>query len=279
MRYIKSIGSSIASFYKDMIIGKERSSDFLPLEGDLIAAEAQYDGLAQQDLLYTFPVDNGRKDSIRATNITKGDLINLYTYYMVASSGRDIYDRILASAENGKCPYCGQRNVRTLDHFLPKSQYPKLSITPLNLIPCCSDCNKDKKDKTIMQNSDLIIHPYYDSNIDSSQWLFCVIRSLDYSQEVIEMDFHVRNVSNFNLALNERILNHFSSLKLDLLYKIEANEEFLNNVPTFEALVATSSVEEVRTHFENIERRYSRRYINSWQRAFYQALGQYYGSM
>ena len=212
MRSIQSNIGNLSSFYKDMISGTRRSADFLPLEEDLLTAEEEYEKLAVQSLLYTYPTDNEGKYSIKYTNITKEDIISLYTYYMVRSKGRVIYDRILSLAENGKCPYCGQRNVRTLDHFLPKSRYPMVAINPSNLIPCCSDCNKDKKDSSINKNSDLIIHPYFDSNVDSTQWLFCVITTIDYSHQVITMNFQVRNVTEFDLSLNERISNHFSLL-------------------------------------------------------------------
>lgn len=34
-----------------------------------------------------------------------------------------------------------------IDHFYPKSQYPFLSTSFYNLIPCCSNCNKSKSDE------------------------------------------------------------------------------------------------------------------------------------
>ena len=39
---------------------------------------------------------------------------------------------------------CHTSEVDTLDHYLPKSKYPSLSINPLNLIPICNKCNKTK---------------------------------------------------------------------------------------------------------------------------------------
>lgn len=49
----------------------------------------------------------------------------------------------------------------TLDHFYPKSKYPYLSISPLNLIPICSSCNQLKSDMDILSKP--FPHPYYDS--------------------------------------------------------------------------------------------------------------------
>ena len=55
--------------------------------------------------------------------------------------GRATYDLLKLSAKGGFCPLCGQRNVSTLDHYLPKESYPDLSILPINLVRACSDCN------------------------------------------------------------------------------------------------------------------------------------------
>lgn len=52
------------------------------------------------------------------------------------------------------CPYCGRQHINiakfpgyrdskpNIDHFLPKSLYPFLSISFMNLIPCCHVCNE-----------------------------------------------------------------------------------------------------------------------------------------
>lgn len=60
------------------------------------------------------------------------------------------------------CPYCGRAftgtvkrkkggHVRTnqIDHFLPKAQYPHLSLSLWNLVPVCGSCNNRKGDDTV----------------------------------------------------------------------------------------------------------------------------------
>ena len=76
------------------------------------------------------------------TNITTKEMEKLYEQNFVASKvGRRIYDSILNSVEDNICPYCSQRLIKTLDHYLPKSIYPYFSVTPINLVPACRDCN------------------------------------------------------------------------------------------------------------------------------------------
>lgn len=52
---------------------------------------------------------------------------------------------------DGICPICGEnyydRGGRTIDHKLPRSQYPWLSIDFDNLWVICQDCNKEKGEK------------------------------------------------------------------------------------------------------------------------------------
>lgn len=39
------------------------------------------------------------------------------------------------------CPYCGNRGIpNTLDHFIPKDDYPHYAIFENNLVPQCRDC-------------------------------------------------------------------------------------------------------------------------------------------
>ena len=79
--------------------------------------------------------------------ISKDDMINVYKqkFVPVGSIGRRFYDAIMAQANLGICPICGVRTVSNLDHFLPKTNYATLVVTPCNLVPSCRDCNTDKK--------------------------------------------------------------------------------------------------------------------------------------
>ena len=63
----------------------------------------------------------------------------------MADGGRKYYDKIKAIPKYSKCPFCGVGIVSTLDHYLPKTKYPTYALTPVNLIACCADCNKNKK--------------------------------------------------------------------------------------------------------------------------------------
>lgn len=58
-----------------------------------------------------------------------------------------------------RCPYCSINQPCTLDHYMPQSDYPALSMCRLNLVPMCADCNRKKNDYPYSG----FIHPYYQS--------------------------------------------------------------------------------------------------------------------
>lgn len=59
-----------------------------------------------------------------------------------------------------RCPICDcsfAYSQVTLDHILPKSKFPFLSITPINLVPTCYNCNMRKNDGIPSK----VLNPYF----------------------------------------------------------------------------------------------------------------------
>lgn len=86
---------------------------------------------------------------------------------------RTIYDRIKAATV--RCPLCGAREVRQLDHHLPKTKYPAYTLLPANLVPSCRDCNEDKLAVSPTTSSEETIHPYFD-DFASESWLYAEVK-------------------------------------------------------------------------------------------------------
>ncbi|MBO0481256.1 HNH endonuclease [Candidatus Enterococcus courvalinii] len=66
---------------------------------------------------------------------------------------------IILRNNGGTCAIC-DAHADTLDHVLPKSKYVQYTITPVNLVPLCSRCNRVKKDK-VTEVDKIIFHPYF----------------------------------------------------------------------------------------------------------------------
>ncbi|MCG3881815.1 hypothetical protein [Psychrobacter sp. Ps3] len=107
-------------------------------------------------------------------------IVNLYEKLKSNKEPSKFHDKIMIASK--RCVYCNQGLANTLDHFLPKAQFPLLSIEPTNLIPCCYDCNSTLNALSLRKNSStnpLLIHPYFnqDNSIYDEQWIFAKVPS------------------------------------------------------------------------------------------------------
>lgn len=243
-----------------------RRHEMASFTDSVVIAANDYDIAARDDQLHVTTIQAYVNGVVTAKKMGE-----LYDRKMAAakSSGRGIYDALIASAEHGRCPFCGHRVVSTLDHFLPKTHYPVLAVTPDNLVPSCKDCNHTKGQKSLTDPADQYIHPYY-SEIEGELWL---------SAEVVEtipasVRFFVEPFAGWPDLLGQRVKNHFSRLELNKLYSSQAAQELVN----------------IRYHVTDLHRRLGeagvRQFLlesynscadartNSWQTAFYAALKQ-----
>lgn len=182
---------------------------------------------------------------------------------------RKYYDKLIASAPRGLCPLCGQRLASTIDHYLPKSIYPLYSVTIVNLIPVCMDCNKNKGDYAIQKKIDAIIHPYFDVNIDEYIWLNCKIKvkdeALDFIYDVVKPDI-------WDDILYMRVKNHFDILKLNALYKTHSVAEFENIRWALKNILKNEDSDGLKRYIEDYIESYSKSANNSWQVSMYKAI-------
>jgi len=129
-----------------------------------------YDQKAEVSELYQL------EKNITVCGISQEEMEKLYTNRMVKKEapGRHIYEGIKESAPHNICPLCSLRTVSTLDHYLPKANFPLLVVMPNNLIPSCGDCNKIKLDTFPSDAECQTLHPYYD-DVSDAQWLFAEV--------------------------------------------------------------------------------------------------------
>lgn len=186
-------------------------------EADVMAFGDEYDHLGVNGLLHTAPLSKGLPPKI-----LEGDLTKLYSEGLLRrdSLARNLYEKLKLSSPYGTCPFCNHRDSHTLDHFLPKVTYEPYSVLPLNLIPCCRDCNSEKLAENEIDRSKQILHPYYDQVNDVS-WLNCEIittKGFAFGEYFITKQ-HIDD------EMAGRLLCHLESLQLFDLYKIQSARE------------------------------------------------------
>lgn len=162
------------------------------------------------------------QDLVLLAPIGKEEMKSVYDYRMVKPGmpGNKYYNQIKSSAPYGKCPLCSVRGVDTLDHYLPKSKYPVFAVTPVNLIPACTPCNKGKSIDFPRTSEEQTLHPYYD-NVDDELWIKADILYTD----PMSFEYYVECPVAWGQVLKDRCKNHFDSFSLNELFSSHANEE------------------------------------------------------
>ncbi|MDU1855817.1 MAG: HNH endonuclease, partial [Clostridium baratii] len=115
------------------------------------------------------------------------------------------------------CPYCNvpTREVRQVDHYLPKSNFPGLALVVKNLVPICKDCNEVKGNYYSLDKENQLIHPYYDIEmIDAFEYIECsIIEKTD-----IGFQFSIKKLDSWSDIFYKRVVFHFKKLKIDEIY-------------------------------------------------------------
>jgi 5-methylcytosine-specific restriction endonuclease McrA len=135
--------------------------------------------------------------------------------------GREIYDQIMVSAPHGLCCYCRHNIATTLDHFVPKTTVPGLSIDPWNLVPACADCNHSLLDNFSEQATEQMLHPYFVSPI--GRWLAASV----IPTYPVTVQFEATPDTSLAPELQARIQNQFALLELGRRYSIICSGELV----------------------------------------------------
>jgi len=199
---------------------------------------------------------------------TKDDLLSLYVDQMSDAKGsaRAYYDLIKNASPNGKCPLCGVGQVRTLDHHLPKSRYPDLSVCPFNLVPACDFCQSGKLAKYPTNAGEQTLHPYYD-DFTGEQWIFATLNT----GGDLALVFHVAAPPAWPAVDQQRVLRHFTVFKLALVYTSNANDDLSTLRERLNSLGAAGGAIAVQAYLDDERDRWALR-VNSWQHVMYQTL-------
>lgn len=268
MKKISKPENNIEIILKNCIesIQNSRKGRITQVKDTIVKKTTEYDSLATSGQLYTIPIHD-TVDSIA----TKDDMEALYTQKFVPKNqlNRDIYDKLILLAPNGICPYCQQNLAKNLDHFLPKTKYVTYTVTPYNLVPSCTDCNKDKSDSVFNSFDKQPFHPYYD-DFDDYVWLKAKL----VEEEPISFQFYADPPITLSSEQISRIKYCFSEDGLGL------NRIYISHAPglyrtcfhrikiLFEKGGKALAVERLQ---ENIEDEQANSY-NSWKAAMYQAM-------
>jgi len=235
------------------------------------AAALSYQEHARAGSVCTIPPLRAARgeDPFVVGDIKKSELINLYEYYMLKREpGRSLYDAIKVSAHD-VCPLCGlSTEIKTLDHYLPKSHYPQLSVLPYNLVPACRDCNTDKGNPIITDPAQQHIHPYYDhACFHEDMW----IRAEVTHEVPCASEYKVCTPDEWLEVNKKRASNHFEFFNIARRYLVRAAEELGTLVDQRRGFMKNVSPEVFREQLRSVAQSQSLP-ANHWRKVMYTAL-------
>lgn len=234
------------------------------------AIETGYGDGAQGAMLFSFPRVIGNDDPVVLGTLRKSDLIKLYSQYFVPEGkpAREIYNSIKQIAR-GKCPLCGGvGHVRTLDHYLPKANFPLYSVLPTNLVPCCRDCNSEKLNAFSTMRGGQTIHPYFDhDHFFTEKWVHA--RVVPSSPPVLE--YFVVAPGNWHPDDRTRAAAHFVEYGLADKFSVEAASDLPETIQTRLTTMANNSPAEFSSYLAEKGATPSTP-INNWRRVMFSAL-------
>lgn len=228
----------------------------------IIEEEKLYKELCEIKNFHTYPIQE-TIDSV----LTVGEMSKIYNEKLVGGTAREYYDRIKLSVEDEKCPFCGQKEIKEIDHFLPKEKYSTLALTPLNLIPICKDCNFLKRNYIPSSYQEVLFNPYFD-DFNSEEWLVARLSK--------SLPLRVKFLINTDISLSDdeikRIGFTFERFQLGKTYRIEANSEINSMKFSWRNIFYSRGSEALQKRLEEDAESKKRHKNNSWQAALYDAL-------
>ncbi|MBI1416594.1 MAG: hypothetical protein GC146_05155 [Limimaricola sp.] len=173
---------------------------------EVLAAYQGYEDAAPEvGELDEAPLTDPQKEAMRHA-------FTVETQPMTALRG-DLLKRISVA----RCPFCGISESSTLDHYLPKEQYPEFSIFPKNLVPSCAVCNTRKRDRIMDEGTNvrMFLHPCCDVIPDTA---FLAVHTRMEADALI-LSYRLTRPAGMALQTFQHLRSHFNELDLADRYR------------------------------------------------------------
>lgn len=199
--------------------------------------------------------------------LSKSEAEKLFEKFKKSSATKYVKRELLETINKRKCVYCEKRAGNdSLDHILPKSVYSFLSVTPTNLVACCSQCNSKKLDYI-----EGIVHSYFES-FNQYHFIKCNVEVNIINGELflnVNYMFDSFGVTEYERDLSlrlEKIVERLDLLKRYEDYCIEYIDERLEAWQTDSKVGQNELLHQLNKDMKSAQNSYS---INSFIISFY----------
>lgn len=265
MRFLGAPALTAVSVYETSISKIRRKN----VKARFVAATAE---IKADSIRYLAALATGRlslERDFKLSTVTQEEMSRHYKSRFVAkeSPGHATYDQIKVRAR-GRCPMCGPRSVGTLDHYWPKSPHTSLAVHPMNLVPCCWECNHRKGEFQPTCRQEELLHPYID-DLGTEVWLDCELVEVGDGPAFL---FKPVRPATWSATLFDRVAHHFDFFDLAELYASQAANEFESIRHSLAVLLADDGADGVRSHLEREARSRELNEPSGWQAGMYRAM-------
>lgn len=208
MRSIPLLAVDATTVFDEIALAKHKRRRGLmrAARGAVLAAYASYEGTAPEvGGLGEAPLTDAQKEAMRHA-------FTVETAPMAALRG-DLLKRINVA----RCPFCGISESSTIDHYLPKEQYPEFSVFPKNLVPSCAVCNTRKRDRILDEGTNvrMFLHPCYDAVPEVA---FLSVRARMVVDALI-LSYRLMQPAGMSAQTFQHLQSHFNELNLADRYR------------------------------------------------------------
>lgn len=155
----------------------------------------------------------------------------------------DLRGNLLKRVTVARCPFCGISESSTLDHYLPKEQYPEFSVFPKNRVPSCAVCNTRKRDHILDEDTDvrLFLHPCFDAIPDLA---FLTVRTR-IEEDALVLSYHLTRPAEMTVRTFQHLRAHFRLLGLADRYRLMGLEHLGGQYPALRRAYGGGDAERV----------------------------------
>ncbi len=176
-------------------------------------------------------IENAYKDYERLFNLNNLNLLQKYHFFSDTEKEnyKSLYNYSLAYFRNfkkeltyidgtkiGDCPFCEHGKPNTLDHIIPKAEFPEFCDNLLNLVPMCSNCNSHKGKEYLDSNNEILFINLYKDQIPDVQYL---ILEINKENGEFDIEFKLETSLISDLTIRQKLLNTYIKLQLFDFYK------------------------------------------------------------
>ena len=180
---------------------------------------------------------------------------------------QDVRSDVFAAAKR-TCLLCNAAQPGSIDHLLPQSEYPALSIFSGNLIAACEHCNRLKSNTSNDEPTQQFVHPYFEQIPRDIAFL----RADAIVDGVLSPQFEIVDHPEIDDELTARLRWQFAELEIGDFYRNEAVLSFQKRQYGW-IEPAESGWETLSVSIDGDRRSIARAFgLNYWETAFLQGL-------